>query len=83
MPFIALIPAVVAAVVSYGSTVSFIVAIVNGVLSYYAINTTLNLRGQMETGTTDNSFETYKSASVAVLTITWIVAIVLIVVAVL
>ena len=58
-------------------------AIVNGVLSYYAINTILNLRGQMETGTTDDSFETYKSGSVAVLTITWIVAIVLIVVAVL
>ncbi len=60
MPFVALTAAVAAAVLSYGSTVSFIVAIVNGVLSYYAINTILNLRGQVETGTTDDSFDTYK-----------------------
>lgn len=83
MPFIALTPAVVAAVLSYGSTVSFIAAIVNGVLSFYAINTILNLRGQLESGTTDDSFKTYKSGSVAVLTITWLVAIILIVVAIL
>ncbi len=83
MRFIALIPAVVAAVLSYGSTVSFIVAIVNGVLSYFAVNTILNLGTQLETGDTIDSFETYKSRSVAVLTITWIVAMVLIGVAVL
>lgn len=83
MRFIALIPAVVAAVLSYNSTVSFIVAIVNGVLSYFAVNTILNLGTQQETGETIDSFETYKSRSVAVLTITWIVAIILIGVAVL
>lgn len=83
MRFIALIPAVVAAVLSYGSTVSFIAAIANGVLSYFAINTILNLGTQQATGETIDSFDTYKSRAVAVLTITWIVAIVLIIVAVL
>ena len=39
-------PAVVAAVLSYGS----IVAIVNAVVSFYAINTILNLGTQQETG---------------------------------
>jgi hypothetical protein len=79
----ALIPAVVAAVLSYGATVSFIVAIVNCVLSYFAINTILNLGRQQETGEMIDAFETYKSRSVVALTITWIIAIVLIVLTVL
>jgi hypothetical protein len=73
--FIALIPAVVAAALSYGSTVSFILALINGALSFFAINAILNPGTQPQAGETIDSFETYKSRAVALLTITWIVAI--------
>jgi hypothetical protein len=82
MPWIGLAPSVIAAVLSRDSTPLLIVGIVNAAVSFFAINTILNLGTQQETGTEIDSFNTYKSASVGVLTITWIVAIVLIVVAI-
>lgn len=81
MPLIALALPVVAVVLSYGSTVAFVLAIVNAVLAFFAINTILNLGTQQETGDTIESWGTYKSVSVAVLTLNWIAAIVLIVIA--
>ena len=82
MRFIALIPAVVAAALSYGSTVSFILAVINGALSFFAVNTIVSPPTRQETGATIDSFENHKSRSVALLTTTWIVAVVQIVEAV-
>jgi hypothetical protein len=81
MHFIALAPAIAAVVLSFGSTPRVVIAIVNVVVSFFAINTMLNLGTQQETGTEAAGFETYKSGAVAALTLTWVVAIVLIVVA--
>jgi hypothetical protein len=82
MRFLALTPAVVAIALSIGSTLPLVVAIVNTAFSAFAINTILNLGTQRETGDMIEAFDTYKNVAVAVLTITWIAAIVLIVVAV-
>lgn len=83
MPWIALAPAIAAVVLSVGQgTVQLVVSIINAVLSFFATNTILNLGTQRETGTEISAFETYKSVAVGVLTITWVVAIVLIIVAV-
>jgi hypothetical protein len=82
MPWIALAPSVVAAFVSRHSTPLLIIGIVNVIVSFYAINTILNLGTQQDTGTEMDSFERYKSVSVGVLTLSWVVAIVLIVLAI-
>jgi hypothetical protein len=82
MMLLALAPSVVAAVLSWGSTALFILSLVNVVVSFFAINTIGNLGTQAETGQEIDAFETYKSVSVAVLTITWLAAIALIVIAV-
>jgi hypothetical protein len=82
MMWLALAPSVVAAVLSWGSTALFVLALVNAVVSFFAINTIGNLGTQAETGTEIDAFETYKSVAVGVLTITWIAAIVLIIIAV-
>jgi hypothetical protein len=82
MMLLALAPGVVAAVLSYGSTTRFVLALVNAVASFFAINTIGNLGTQRETGQMIDAWETYKSVGVAVLTITWMAAAVLIVLAV-
>jgi hypothetical protein len=82
MLFLALAPAVAAVALSIGSTVPLVAAIVNAVFSFFAINTVSNLGTQRDTGDTIEAFDTYTNVAVAVLTITWILAIVLIIVAV-
>jgi hypothetical protein len=82
MMLLGLAPGVVAAVLSYGSTARFVLALINAVVSFFAINTIGNLGTQAETGDKIDAFDTYKSVSVGVLTITWIAAVVLIVLAV-